>query len=164
MGKVRVTLALAAAAALSASSHAAVLTGGKMSDMAAAEASSPGVPSRLHPYVHLSPNYDVNEIPIEPGQPFRDGSPRPLLVNFSINLANILAIDEPNQVSQSDGRNHTEKSFLLPPPSFPFNLNKSRACFTINFRRECPLFAKRVGPFAERAIVKGKLSIYAHSA
>ena len=46
---------------------------------------------QIHPNVFLADNYDLNEVPSGPeGQP--------IVVNFSMNLANILAIDEPNQV------------------------------------------------------------------
>ena len=47
--------------------------------------------SMIHPLVTLEEGYDMNEVPL-------GDQGRPLVVNFSINLANILAIDEPNQV------------------------------------------------------------------
>ncbi len=48
---------------------------------------------RIHSHVSLLPGYDINEMP-----KVDDGRSAPLVVNFSINLNNILAIDEPNQV------------------------------------------------------------------
>ncbi len=46
---------------------------------------------RIHSHVTLPEGYDINATPDTP-----EGDP--ITVNFSINLANILAIDEPRQV------------------------------------------------------------------
>ena len=46
----------------------------------------------IHRNVVLDDGYDLNEVPT-------GDEGLPLVVNFSLNLANILAIDEPNQVS-----------------------------------------------------------------
>ncbi len=48
---------------------------------------------RLHSLVTLPEGYDINEVP---PPPVEGGA---IVVNFSVNLNNILAIDEPKQVS-----------------------------------------------------------------
>ncbi len=55
---------------------------------------------RIHALVTLSDGYDINAVP-----PPQDGS-GPLKVRFSVNLNNILKIDEPNQVRKINNRSY----------------------------------------------------------